>query len=165
MYWRARHGEPFLAPMAADRLRARLAQLPHDALLDICAYACSASEESRHAADARLSIYAPVPTWAVEEVLLSPDLMQDVMTTLSYHFGAAAAVCSVWRNAWRATAELRRKLFLHQKVELGQPGDFNLFTFGDMLCNHTSHGIHFSQLATFPVVDRTIALGPEVHTW
>ena len=47
---------------------------------------------------------------AVEGVLLSSDLVPLVLASLQLEDGAAAAVCSLWAEGWKATSEGRRRL-------------------------------------------------------
>ena len=99
------------ATYATSRLAARLEHLPHAALVELCALACTLdAHESRTAADAALARDDPLPTWAVDEVLLSSDLAPRVVEKLEVKDGAAAAVCRAWRVAWGATRKQRRWL-------------------------------------------------------
>ena len=93
--------------MLADRYRARLASLDHEALVS---YAAELSFAHRHEADALLAKHSPLPTWARDEVLLSADLLPHVFATLQMKDGAAASVCQAWKAAWVATNDGRRGL-------------------------------------------------------
>ena len=92
-----------------SRLAVRLAQLPHDVLAELAAELCTDGYAEMRAA-AVLAVHQPVPQWAVEKVLLSNDLVPHLLAPLQLEDGAAAAVCSVWSEGWRATSEGRRRL-------------------------------------------------------
>ena len=120
----------------SSRMALRLAQLPHDALVQLfthdalaefAAQHCTNSPAAAAQAEAVLAAHQPVPQWAVEGVLLSSDLVPHVLAPLEQEDGAAAAACSAWAAAWRATAEGRRKLKqvpFHFPQELLDDGDF-----------------------------------------
>ena len=86
----------------------------HDDLVELTARMCHASADALSLANAALSEH--VPPWAVEDVLLSPDLLPRVFATLELEDGAAAAACSAWCQQWIDTDEQRRGLRL---AELG----------------------------------------------
>jgi hypothetical protein len=46
----------------------------------------------------------------VEGVLLLSDLVPHLLAPLQLEDGAAAAVCSLWLEDWKATSEGRRRL-------------------------------------------------------
>ena len=98
---------------AAARLPARLACLPHEALV---ALAASMYGESLVAADTIritetcLASHLPMPQWARDNILLSDDILPQIFAHVELEDGAAAAVCTAWRNAWVATEEQRRGL-------------------------------------------------------
>ena len=96
----------------ADRFAARLALLPHAALLEFAAQMASDSAASRRTADAILAQQQPLPQWACDSVLLSPDLLLHIFAHLDSFVddAAAAAVCRPWRAAWDATDAERRWL-------------------------------------------------------
>ena len=98
-----------MAP-ASSRIAARLADLSHTQLLEIAAAGCEASAEVKNRADAILAAHKPLALWAVEEVLLSSDLVPHLLAPLQLEDGAAAAVCSRWAEGWKATNEGRRRL-------------------------------------------------------
>ena len=103
----------------SSRMALRLAQLPHDALVQLFTHDALAEFAAQHCtnspavaaqAEAVLAAHQPVPQWAVEGVLLSSDLVPHVLAPLESEDGAAAAACSAWAAGWRATAEGRRRL-------------------------------------------------------
>ena len=96
--------------MAPSRLAMRLGELSHAQLLQIAVAGCEASSEINNLADAFFATHKPLPQWAVEGVLLSNDLVPHVLAPLQLEDGAAAAVCSSWADAWKATSEARRHL-------------------------------------------------------
>ena len=108
-----------MAP-ASSRIAARLADLSHAQLLEIAAAGCDASTEVKNRADALLAAHKPLAQWAVEEVLLSSDLVPHLLAPLQLDDGAAAAVCSRWAEGWKATSEGRRRL---RRVPLDFPRD------------------------------------------
>ena len=108
----------------SSALAARLARLPHAALAELCAATCTLDvPDSRRACNAALARHDPTPAWAVEHVLLSPDLAPRFMGALATEDGTAAAVCRVWRGAWDAVWKLRRTL---RPAPLTQP-NFDLW--------------------------------------
>ena len=93
----ARSRDPREAEMApASRIAARLADLSHAQLVEIAAAGCEASTEVKNRADALLAAHKPLAQWAVEGVLLSSDLVPQLLAPLQLEDGAAAAVCSRW---------------------------------------------------------------------
>ena len=52
-----------------------------------------------------------VPRWAVDEILLSPDLLVCIMASLPLDDGAVAAVSKVWAESWATLLALRRLVF------------------------------------------------------
>ena len=93
-----------------SRLAARLGKLSHAQLLELAVAGCEASPEVTNRADAVLAAHKPLAQWAVEGVLLSSDLLPHVLGPLQLQDGAAAAVCSLWANSFKATSEGRRRL-------------------------------------------------------
>ena len=107
------------APSSA--LAARLSVVPHNQLAELTARLCHGSADALGLANAALSEH--VPAWAVEDVLLSPDLLPRIFSTLELEDGVAAAVCSTWCQTWIQTDEQRRGLRL---AELSPaPAGFN----------------------------------------
>ena len=96
--------------MPSSRLGVKLAQLPHGVLAELAAQLCSDSAALQAAADECIAAHNPLPLWAVERVLLSPDLMPHILGPLKAEDAAAAAVCSQWSAGWKATNEPRRRL-------------------------------------------------------
>jgi hypothetical protein len=98
------------AIMPSSRLSARLGRLPHAVLAELAARLCSDSPALQAAAEECMAAHTPLPHWAVERVLLSPDLVPHLLAPLAAEDGAAAAVCSQWLVGWKATNEPRRRL-------------------------------------------------------
>ena len=96
--------------MPSNRLSLRLGKLPHDVLAELAARLCSDSPALQAAAEECMATHEPLPGWAVERVLLSPDLVPPILAPLKAEDGAAAAVCSQWLDGWKATNEPRRRL-------------------------------------------------------
>ena len=96
--------------MPPDRLSLRLGQLSHDVLAELAARLCSDSPALQAAADECMANHNPLPHDMVEGVLFSPDLVPHILGTLEAEDAAAAAVCSQWLVAWKATNEPRRRL-------------------------------------------------------
>ena len=94
----------------SSRLAARLGQLPHGVLADLAARLCSDSPALEAAAEECMAAHNPLPHEMVERVLLSPDLVPHILGPLEAEDGAAAAVCSLWLDGWKATNEPRRRL-------------------------------------------------------
>ena len=94
--------------MPSIRLSLRLGQLPHDVLADLASRLCSESPALQATAEECIATHKPLPPWAVERVLLSPDLTPNILGPLLAEDGAAAAVCSQWLAGWKATNKPRR---------------------------------------------------------
>ena len=94
----------------SSRLAARLGQLPHGVLAELAARLCSDSPALEAAAEECMAAHTPLPHEMVERVLLSPDLVPHILGPLEAEDGAAAAVCSLWLDGWKATNEPRRRL-------------------------------------------------------
>eukprot|EP00964_Phaeocystis_antarctica_P031051 scaffold17576_cov66-Phaeocystis_antarctica.AAC.2 len=108
--------------MPPTRLSLRLGQLPHDVLAELAAKLCSESPALQATANKCIAAHNPLPPWAVERVLLSPDLMPHILGPLVAEDGAAAAVCSQWLAGWKATNEPRRRL---KRVPLDFPEELD----------------------------------------
>ena len=132
--------------MPSDRLSLRLGQLPHDVLADLASRLCSESPALQATAEECIATHKPLPPWAVERVLLSPDLAPHVLGPLEAEDGAAAAVCSQWLAGWKATNEPGRRL---KQVLLNLPEDLG-----------TTHGL---QMAGTPEGRLAVREGPKVH--
>ena len=137
--------------MPSDRLSLRLGQLPPDVLADLVARLCSESAALQAAAEACLAAHNPVPHWAVERVLLSPDLVPHILGPLVAEDGAAAAVCSQWSAGWKATNEPRRRL---KQVPFGFPEE--------LLC-HDTFQIPDLEMAGTSGGRLVVRAGSEVH--
>ena len=85
--------------------RSRLAKLSHAQLLEFAVHACESSPELKNKADALIAEVAPLPSWCVD-VLLSPDLLPQLFSSLGLSEHAAAGVCSTWSRAY--SRQLRR---------------------------------------------------------
>ena len=112
----------------SSRLAARLFELSHAQLLEIAIAGCEASPEVTNQAEAILTTHKLLARRLVEGVLLSSDLAPYVLAPLQLEDGAAAAVCSLWAEGWKATCEGRRRL---TRVAFDFPGDL-LCDFDDM---------------------------------
>ena len=132
--------------MPSSRLSLRLGQLPHKVLADLAAQLCSESATLQATADECMAAHNPLPLWAVERVLLSPDLVPHILGPLEAEDGAAAAVCSQWLAGWKATNEPGRRL---KQVLLNLPEDLG-----------TTHGL---QMAGTPEGRLAVREGPKVH--
>ena len=104
-----------------SRYAARLAALPHDALLALAAMGCEQSAAIRTAAEASLAVHAPFPQWACDEVLLSADLLPQLLGWFELEHHSVKGVCKAWRGVWAATLEGRR--WLRPVPELVAPWD------------------------------------------
>ena len=92
--------------MSRSRMsRSRLARLSYAQLLDIAVDACESSPELKNKADALIARVAPLPSWCVD-ILLSPDLLPQLFSSLGLSEHAAAGVCSTWSGAY--SRQLRR---------------------------------------------------------
>ena len=89
---------------AADRV-ARVAKLSHAQLLELAVDACEGSPELKNKADALIAQVAPLPAWCVD-ILMSPDLLPQLFSSLGLSEHAAAGVCSAWSRAY--SRQLRR---------------------------------------------------------
>ena len=94
-------------PVPSSRLmsRLRLANLSYAQLLEIAVDACESSPELKNKADALIAQVAPLPSWCVD-VLLSPDLLPQLFSSLGLSEHAAAGVCTTWSRAY--SRQLRR---------------------------------------------------------
>lgn len=113
---------PSLLPsLSRGRLPARLLHLPPAARRELaarhgCASAgelarlCWTSESVRRDAERFLAERDPLPAWAVSEVLLSINLVPELMELLALEQRAAMAVCKAWYRGWRDTGAARRQL-------------------------------------------------------
>jgi hypothetical protein len=129
-----------------SRLSLRLGQLPHDVLAELAARLCSNSPALQAAAEECMAAHTPLPHWAVDRVLLSPDLTPHLLGPLVAEDGAAAAVCTQWLVGWKATNEPRRRL---KQVPLDFPNE--VFTGLDV------------QMTSTPDGRLVVAAGFEVH--
>ena len=85
--------------------RLRLANLSYAQLLEIAVQACEVSPELKNKADTLIAKVAPLPSWCVD-VLLSPDLLPQLFSSLGLSEHAAVGVCTVWSHAY--SRQLRR---------------------------------------------------------
>ena len=86
-------------------LPSRLANLSYAQLLEFAVDACESSPELKNKADALIAKVAPLPSWCVD-VLLSPDLLPQLFSSLGLSEHAAAGVCTTWSRAY--SRQLRR---------------------------------------------------------
>ena len=96
-----------------SRLKVRLSSLSHDELLELATKGCAADMELRNRADALIAQRTPLPGWCVD-VMLSPDLLSNVLEHTTLGDKAAATVSHVWAEAWMAL--LRRRCYLRPKM-------------------------------------------------
>ena len=80
-------------------------KLPHDVLAELAAQLCSQSTALQATTAECLAAHKPLPLWAVERVLLSPDLVPHHILGLlvAEDAVAASAACSQWLAGWKAT--------------------------------------------------------------
>ena len=97
------------AGLKEARLSTRLLVLPKEELAKL---ACAALLQPGYLATAEhmLATITALPEWAVSSVLLSPDLVASILAHLGEEDGTIAAVCKLWYDKWKATAEYRRGL-------------------------------------------------------
>eukprot|EP00964_Phaeocystis_antarctica_P028328 scaffold15972_cov66-Phaeocystis_antarctica.AAC.1 len=86
-------------------LSRRLDKLSHAQLLEFAVDACESSPDLENKANALIAKVAPLPSWCVD-VLLSPDLLPQLFSSLGLSEHAAAGVCSTWSRAY--SRQLRR---------------------------------------------------------
>ena len=112
---RARTGAPDrpARPSRLMSLPSRLACLSYAQLLEIAVDACESSPELKNKADALIAQVAPLPSWCVD-VLLSPDLLPQLFSSLGLSEHAAAGVCSTWSHAY--SRQLRRCRYVNPRV-------------------------------------------------
>ena len=91
-------------------LQLRLAKLSHAQLLKFAVDACKSSPEIKNKADALIAQVAPLPLWCVD-ILMSPDLLPQLFSSLGLSEHAAASVCSTWSRAF--SRQLRRCRYVH----------------------------------------------------
>lgn len=139
----------------SDRISARLASLPHEALVALAAtmYGDAANTHSIRDTEACLASHIPTPQWALDTILLSDDILPHIFAHIELKDGAAAAVCTAFRSAWVATDEQRRGLRLTPiSCELERHRRFVTLP-GDRLAHFTPTGarIFDRNLATIDV--------------
>ena len=93
--------------------RSRLAKFSHAQLLEIAVEACEGSRELKNKADALIAQVAPLPSWCVD-ILLSPDLLPQLFSSLGLSEHAAAGVCTTWSRAY--SKQLRRCRYINPRV-------------------------------------------------
>ena len=84
-----------------QRFDERLAGLPVARLIELAAAGMRASPQVRALGDELMAQHRPVPAWAVNEVLVSADLVGFLMASLSLRECHAMAVCKTWKHAWQ----------------------------------------------------------------
>ena len=107
---RARAGPSGSQACRLMSLRSRLAKLSHAQLLKFAAETCESSPELKNKADALIAQVAPLPAWCVD-ILMSPDLLPQLFSSLGISEHAAAGVCSTWSDAYRR--QLRRCCYIN----------------------------------------------------
>ena len=85
----------------ASRLTVRLSQLPHAALVALIGRLAEEDESVRDKVDRAAAEHNPIPSWAVDNVLLSARLMTLILDSLPFRDCAAARVCTVWSQVWK----------------------------------------------------------------
>ena len=96
--------------MSRSRMsRSRLAKLSHAQLVELAAEACERSRKIKNKADALIAQVAPLPSWCVD-ILISPDLLPRLFSSLGLSEHAAAGVCSTWSRAY--SRQLRRRRYV-----------------------------------------------------
>jgi len=103
--------------MSEGRWAANLAKLSHAELVAIAAKGCVGDSATALFASACLG--AVLPAWCVNDVLLSPDIIQHLFMPLPIAANLPA-VCSAWRNGWPQQLRTRRAL---RPVPCAQPAD------------------------------------------
>jgi len=93
-------------------LSSRLANLSYAQLLGIAVDACEGSPELKNKADALIAKVSPLPSWCVD-VLLSPDLLPQLFSSLGLSEHAAAGVCTSWSHAY--SRQLRRCRYINPR--------------------------------------------------
>ena len=97
--------------MARSRMaRSRLATLSHAQLFELAVDACESSPEIKNKPDALIAEVAPLPSWCVD-ILLSPDLLPQLFSSLGLSEHAAAGVCTTWSHAY--SRQLRRCRYIN----------------------------------------------------
>ena len=107
-----------------DRLAARLSHLPHDELVAIAAQGMREGIKTRNMGEGKMALHSPLPEWAVTDVLLSPDLLVSVLSTLALRDGYTARVCKAWQLAWKdKNRGVLRPVRTIKDGDLSQPTD------------------------------------------
>ena len=94
-------------------LPSRLANLSYAQLLEFAVDACESSPELKNKADALIAKVAPLPSRFVD-VLLSPDLLPQLFSSLGLSEHAAAGVCTTWSHAY--SRQLRRCRYVDPRI-------------------------------------------------
>ena len=89
--------------MSSARFAARAAKLSFDVLVALVGDAAAASAEARRAFDEAAARHDPLPDGLVSGVLLLPDLLSPILSSLDATHDAAACVCSQWKQTWQDT--------------------------------------------------------------
>eukprot|EP00964_Phaeocystis_antarctica_P153637 scaffold121999_cov67-Phaeocystis_antarctica.AAC.2 len=92
--------------------RLRLANLSYAQLFEFAVDACESSPELKNKADALIAKVAPLPSRFVD-VLLSPDLLPQLFSSLGLSEHAAAGVCTTWSHAY--SRQLRRCRYVNPR--------------------------------------------------
>ena len=90
-------------------LQSRLANLSYEQLLEIAVDGCARSKRTKNKADALIALVVPLPLWCVD-VLLSPDVLPQLFSSLGLSEHAAAGVCTTWSYAY--SRHLRRSRYV-----------------------------------------------------
>ena len=95
-------------------LLSRLDKLSHAQLLEFAVEACESSPNLENKANALIAKVAPLPSWCVD-VLLSPDLLPQLFSSLGLSEHAAAGACTTWSRAY--SRQLRRCRYVNPRSE------------------------------------------------
>jgi hypothetical protein len=155
------------------RLETRLLGLPHDKLARIAAAAIATSSAAIAAVDAALAEEMPLASWAVADVLLSPDLLTLIFTNMGLDEHASAAVCSRWLTAWRAMLQTKRYLRPADSAALELPAEGNLLVshsgeFASFLVAHSSLRLRRYEIGVWHRPTRSrqlLQFEPSVHPY
>ena len=84
----------------------------------------------------------PVPDWAIERVLLSPDLLQCIFSSLTREGFGAAAVCATWAAVWDAKLKAAKWLRPDEACDRNLALFAPIFIRNDKLSGH-DHDVFF----------------------
>ena len=76
-------------------------------------HGCEGSPELKNKADALIAQVAPLPAWCLD-ILMSPDLLPQLFSSLGLSEHAAAGVCTAWLRAY--SKQLQRCRYINPRV-------------------------------------------------